>query len=102
MATGLARHALHGVGHRLSAGEVTVWTFLVRTPEVVEAGLRQMIPRALPEHRRGEHGPRLRLTGRTLNPDFVFGTTLAVADVQYKIATSDWRRRTGPSPDDCL
>jgi 5-methylcytosine-specific restriction endonuclease McrBC regulatory subunit McrC len=88
----LARHVLRKVGRSLSAGEVTIWTFLIRTPELVEAGLRQLIKRAIPEHTVVKQGLRLRPTAMTLNPDLVFGTTLAVADVKYKTATEEWKR----------
>jgi hypothetical protein len=88
----LGRHVLRGVGRSLSAGNVTVWTFLVRTPELVETGLRRLIERAIPDYGVTKRGLRLRPTAMTLNPDLVFGSTLALADVKYKLATDEWKR----------
>jgi 5-methylcytosine-specific restriction enzyme subunit McrC len=88
----LARHVLRGVGRSLSHGEVPVWTFLLRTPELVEAGIRHVIKRAIPEHTLTKRGLRLPPTTMTLNPDLVFGTKLAVADVKYKMASTEWKR----------
>jgi hypothetical protein len=60
----------------------------------VEAGLRHVFQRDLPEYTVVKQGLRLPPTTMTLNPDLVFGApaTLAVADVKYKIATDDWKR----------
>jgi hypothetical protein len=55
-------------------------------------GLRRVIQKALPEQAIGKKGLRLLPTTMTVNPDLVFGSTLAVADVKYKIATDVWKR----------
>ena len=67
-------------------GEAT-WTFLCRTPEPVEAGIRNCLSERLgsrwPISKRG-----LTLLGdfkRVLNPDLVFGNKSAVGDVKYKV-----------------
>lgn len=88
----LAKHLIDGVGRGLAVGGQAVWTFLLRTPEPVEDGLRRALADVLP----AELSPvkrRLELTGTgmTLNPDLVFGKR-AVADVKYKLAEHRWRR----------
>jgi nitrite reductase/ring-hydroxylating ferredoxin subunit len=52
----LARHLLRSVGRALSAGDVTVGTFLIRTPELVEAGLRCVVKRDILVLARAEKG----------------------------------------------
>lgn len=91
IAHALARHLLRSVGRSLCYGDVPVWTFLVRTPELVEAGIRCVLDKAISGHSLSKHRLRLSPTRMTLNPDLVFGT-LAVADVKYKIASTEWKR----------
>jgi 5-methylcytosine-specific restriction endonuclease McrBC regulatory subunit McrC len=89
----LAKHIIRGTGRGLAVGNQKVWTFLIRTPEAVEAGLRSALMLALPPSLH----PRKKSLGleganMTLNPDLVWGTHSAVADVKYKIAEDQWRR----------
>lgn len=88
----LAKHIIDGVGRGLVVGGQTVWTFLLRTPEPLEDGLRRTLVDLLPS----ELAPvkrRLELPGTnmTLNPDLIFGET-AVAEVKYKLSQRSWRR----------
>lgn len=71
----------------MDEGDEATWTFLCRTPEPVEAGIRNCLAERLgsrwPISKRG-----LTLFGdfkRVLNPDLVFGNTSAVGDVKYKV-----------------
>lgn len=91
-AVALALQVLKGAGRALSTGTVKVWTFLVRTPELVEAGIRSVLQRAIGEQAVIKRGLRLAPSTMTLNPDLVFGDGRGVADVKYKTATEDWRR----------
>jgi 5-methylcytosine-specific restriction enzyme subunit McrC len=91
-AFGLARHLLRSIGRALSGADVPVWTFLIRTPELVEAGVRQLIQRRLPNHTVVKCGLRLVPSTMTLTPDLFFGDSVAVADVKYKLATDEWKR----------
>ncbi len=88
----LARHVLNGRGRNLHAGAESVWTFLIRTPEPVEAGLRELLREALPDQRVRKAGIALGSSGLTLNPDLVFGPPSAIGDVKYKILGSHWDR----------
>lgn len=88
----LAKLLLQGLGVGLKCGDTKGRSFLLRTPELVEAGVRQVIAMALPGVR--VEGGRLMLgaTGLSLNPDLVFDRGRAVGDVKYKVLTSDWNR----------
>lgn len=69
---GLALHILRHVGRHLATGTDVAWSFLIRTPEMVERGLLSiLVDRLGPARvRKG----RLQLAGSTLNfnPDLVF------------------------------
>lgn len=73
----LAKHLIDGVGRGLAVGGQAVWTFLLRTPEQVEEGLRRALADALPSGLRPAKG-RLSLSGTrmTLNPDLVSASEL--------------------------
>lgn len=88
----LARHVLQGRGRNLHAGSHTVWTFLIRTPEAVEAGLREILRRALIDQRVRKAGLALSGSTMTLNPDLIFGLPHAVGDVKYKLLSKEWNR----------
>ena len=47
-ALALARSVLANIRRTLKHGEAVVWTFLIRTPELVEAGVRNELPRTTP------------------------------------------------------
>ena len=90
----LARHILESTGRALTQGVEPVWTFLIHTPPVVEAGLRNVLADGTFGH---VMCGKLPLVGSTLtvNPDLVWerGThVLAVGDVKYKRTTAEWRR----------
>ena len=93
-ALGWARHVLLARGRALEAGTSSVWTFLIRTPELVEAGLRHVIAAAIGPTRVPDQGRRRQLHGSrlTFTPDVVVDHGAVVADVKYKIARGDWRR----------
>ncbi|BBX66586.1 hypothetical protein MPSYJ_00470 [Mycolicibacterium psychrotolerans] len=86
----LALMILESSNIAMNGGNRALWTFLCRTPEPVEAGVRNCLSQRLgsrwPITKRG-----LTLAGdfkRVLNPDLVFGSIAAVGDVKYKV-TSD-------------
>jgi 5-methylcytosine-specific restriction endonuclease McrBC regulatory subunit McrC len=87
----LARHILGGQGRGLSVGTEASWAFLIRTPEMVERGIRELLNAHLPLRvRKG----RLGLPGSslTVNPDLVFGNDVVVGDVKYKVGQDTWVR----------
>jgi 5-methylcytosine-specific restriction enzyme subunit McrC len=88
----LARHVLTATGRTFEAGSHNAQTFLIRTPELVEDAVRQILHGGLahlvPVKKKGLQlvGSKLRLT-----PDLVFGS-IAVGDVKYKLLGNDWKR----------
>jgi 5-methylcytosine-specific restriction endonuclease McrBC regulatory subunit McrC len=89
----LARSILTGVSRDLEVGDARAWTFLLRTPEMVELGLRRLLARNLaPRWKVEKKGLQLSASSLTLNPDLVFEGGAAVGDVKYKLAASEWRR----------
>jgi hypothetical protein len=88
----LGRQVLANTGRNLSAGEADAWTFLVRTPLAVQAGLHALIHSSLPELRVRPRSIQVPGLG-TLNPDLVVGEyPLAVADIKYKADDPSWNR----------
>jgi 5-methylcytosine-specific restriction enzyme subunit McrC len=90
----LAKRVIAGQGVAPQAGTKTAWTFLVRTPELVEGGIRNLLADALSPQWHLARTPRgRRITGSTmtLNPDLVFEAGLLTGDVKYKLPT-EWDR----------
>lgn len=84
----LALMILQGSGVGMDDGSRMSWTFLCRTPESVEEGVRNCLAQRLGSRwsitKRG-----LSLAGtfkRVLHPDLVFGNVEAVGDVKYKVS----------------
>jgi 5-methylcytosine-specific restriction enzyme subunit McrC len=88
----LASHVLRNVGRSVSGGDQASWTFLVRTPELVEAGVRAILRRSLHPTAVYKRGRRLKDTNLTITPDLVFGDAVAIGDIKYKVATDGWSR----------
>ena len=91
-ATTLARHILFGIGRTLAFGKEPITTFLIRTPEMVEAGVRTLLARTLTNRRIEKRKIQLSPSTMTLNPDLVFDSGNAVGDVKYKLPGSEWGR----------
>jgi hypothetical protein len=88
----LGRSVLEGGGRSLSGGPEAAWTFLIRTPEMVEEGLRRILVDALAgSHKLTKQGLQLQGSTKTLNPDLVFDGGSAIGDVKYKLTGKDWR-----------
>jgi 5-methylcytosine-specific restriction enzyme subunit McrC len=88
----LARHILRCVGRTFAAGSETAWSFLIRTPELVEAGIRQTLIENLPHLRIGKFPAPIIGAAFGAHPDIVLGTGWAVADVKYKLNDGSWNR----------
>jgi 5-methylcytosine-specific restriction endonuclease McrBC regulatory subunit McrC len=87
----LALAILASTGLSMEAGTRRTWTFLFRTPEAVEEGLRNSLRTHLEPDWKVQKSPR-RLLGdrnRSLNPDLVFGENEAVGDVKYRLTKVD-------------
>jgi 5-methylcytosine-specific restriction enzyme subunit McrC len=93
-ATGLqlARHVLAATGRTIAVGSSPAWTFLIRTPELIEQAIRGILGRGLHDIIGvKKSGRQLKSSKLTLNPDLVFGS-LAIGDVKYSLLSSDWSR----------
>jgi hypothetical protein len=88
----LARHILRHVGRHLAAGPDAAWSFLLRTPEMVERGILGVLADRLGPARVWKG--HLQLPGSTLtfNPDQVFDGGRAIGDLKYKLSGGDWDR----------
>ena len=93
MICSLARNVLANARRTLTQGEEEVWTFLIRTPELVEAGVRNELRLRLSSSVDVRKGT-IPLGGGTMTvaPDLVFGSIDAIGDVKYKLATARWLR----------
>jgi 5-methylcytosine-specific restriction endonuclease McrBC regulatory subunit McrC len=90
----LGRHILSSTGRSLDVGTQAVWTFLFRTPLLVERGIREVLRRRFGPQNVSKRKRRLGSSSLTLNPDLTIGhpRTSAVADVKYKVSTTEWKR----------
>jgi 5-methylcytosine-specific restriction enzyme subunit McrC len=88
----LARNVLIGQGRALHAGPNSAWTFLFRTPDLIEEGIRQVLQRALPDWVVGKKGRMMRPSSLRLTPDLVVNDGFAIADIKYKLADAHWDR----------
>lgn len=91
-ATTLGRHLIQGIGRTISHGGEIATSFLIRTPEMVEKGLKELLGRQLPHRRIEKRGLRLEDSTLTLNPDLLFDSGASVGDVKYKLLGSEWPR----------
>lgn len=88
----LARQLLAASGVTVESGPSQAWTFLIRTPEIVEDAVRTILARGLHDQAPvTKTGLQLKPSKLTLNPDLVFGH-VAVGDVKYSLMSGDWRR----------
>jgi hypothetical protein len=78
-ALALARHILQGI--EIEFGRSQSQAFLIRTPEIVEAGILTLLQERLPEWDVRKHGRSISGSSMTLNPDLIFGSDVAIADV---------------------
>lgn len=88
----LAHLILDGCGISLSDGKTQGTSFLLRTPEIIEDGLRSIIAEELPNIQVKKRRQMLGDSGISINPDIVFGNGLAIADIKYKYFGRDWNR----------
>jgi 5-methylcytosine-specific restriction endonuclease McrBC regulatory subunit McrC len=82
----LSKLVLEGQGVATEVGQSPAWTFLLRTPELVEAGVRNLLQEALlPTWHLEKKGKQVVGAAITLNPDLVFEHGRLVGDVKYKV-----------------
>jgi 5-methylcytosine-specific restriction endonuclease McrBC regulatory subunit McrC len=89
----LARHVLRGTGRGISSGGEIAWAFLLRTPDLVEEGIRSILTQGLaPNCTVTKSGRQLAGSKLRLIPDLYFSPQGAVGDVKYHLSDRDWSR----------
>jgi 5-methylcytosine-specific restriction enzyme subunit McrC len=86
----LARLVLEHGGVSTKVGSCEGRAFLLRTPELIEDGLRRIMASGLEEFEVRKQRLILEGSGVSMNPDLVFESGLAVGDVKYKYLKRDW------------
>jgi len=88
-AISLAKHVIAGFARSVQLGSHSASCSLLRTPDLIEAGVRNTLKQNLVDlcvvEKRG-----IQIALYTFTPDLVFGD-IAVGDVKYKV-TGDWIR----------
>ncbi|MBU3750673.1 MAG: hypothetical protein FGM52_09505, partial [Mycobacterium sp.] len=87
---------LKSTGIEVSHGGRIAQTFLLRTPDAVEEGIRCALNEHLPKEHAVKRGGKELIAGdssgakkRRVTPDIIFGRDLAVGDVKYVITNGD-------------
>ena len=91
----LAKRIIRGQGVAPQTGEQTARMFLVRTPDLIETGIRNILVDGLAPNwklERNPHGRQIHGAPVTLNPDLVFESGALTGDVKYKLP-KEWDRR---------
>ena len=86
----LALHILRGRQRELSVGTTRAWCFLWRTPDAVEAGVREVLRAGLSQVTTVGKEPRY-YAPLNFTPDLKFGDE-AIGDVKYSLDEGKWRR----------
>jgi 5-methylcytosine-specific restriction endonuclease McrBC regulatory subunit McrC len=87
----LGRSIILGVARDLEAGQARGHCFLLRTPDLIEAGIRDLLSEHLASRVNiSKYSRAIPNTKMRLNPDLVFDH-FAVGDVKYKLG-ADWIR----------
>ena len=88
----LALLVLSGLGISVSVGRQLGTAYLVRTPELIEDGLRSILKSGLDGVSVSKRRLMLGDSGLSINPDLVFGDSRAVGDVKYRALGKDWSK----------
>lgn len=88
----LAKLVLDSGGISTALGSYRGTAFLIRTPELVEDGLRSALSEALPGEVIRKRSLSLGGSGLSINPDLVFENRSTVGDIKYRKLSRDWDR----------
>lgn len=106
----LARQLILGCGRSISFGSSSSYSFLIRTPEIIEDSLREILGRRAAELIRVKPGPvtlRLNPSYLSFTPDvvidlklnrpgqsakFIFRNLIVTGDVKYQLNQGEWNR----------
>ena len=89
----LAKLIIEATTFDISAGIGEAWTFLIRTPEAIESGIRAVLADGLsPRFTVLKYGTTLHPSTMEVQPDLRFDPIGYVGDVKYKNFRSNWPR----------
>ena len=91
----LAKQLIRAEARTLRSGVRDTWSFLIRTPDMVEAGIRNILRDGLAPAWRVKRTPGYRSavgSSVSFNPDLEFNEGVAIGDVKYKLQGADWNR----------
>lgn len=88
----LAMSLVLGSGRSLSEGNQVAKSFLMRTPMLIENGIREIISNGVKPLRISRGGRQLLPTTLRVNPDIEATTIPYTADVKYKLQSQSWVR----------
>lgn len=88
----LGKQLLRSEGRFLGHGQKSAWTFLIRTPDLVEDGLRNLLREAFGDAWKIEKKGVKPTPSVSFTPDLVINDGDIVGDVKYKLFSSDWNR----------
>jgi hypothetical protein len=87
-----AKQIMTSAGRDLSEGDVTSHSFLYKTPDLMEAGIRELLASALSPIRIEKHGRVLKPSTVAVHPDLEIGPPPFTGDVKYKLSGGTWNR----------
>lgn len=90
----LAKILLKAGGVTAHLGALSGRSFLLRTPELIEDAVRNILAKRLGDTDVRKQRRLLGGTGLSINPDLVFGSGVAVGDVKYRILRGEWVRES--------
>jgi 5-methylcytosine-specific restriction endonuclease McrBC regulatory subunit McrC len=90
----LARLLLQAGGVTSRLGALSGKSFLLRTPELIEDAVRNILAERIGGIDVRKQRRLLGSSGITINPDLVFGGGLAIGDVKYRFLSNEWRRES--------
>jgi 5-methylcytosine-specific restriction enzyme subunit McrC len=91
----LAKQLIRAEGRTLRGGARDTWSFLIKTPDIVEDGLRSILREGLAPTWtvKPKQGFMLAKGAQvSFNPDLEFDGGAAVGDVKYKLQGAEWNR----------
>lgn len=87
-----ARQILSSTGRELAAGQLDSQSFLFKTPDLIENGIRAILASALAPMHIEKKGRVLKPSTVSVNPDLEIGPPPFTGDVKYKYSTNYWNR----------
>lgn len=88
----LGQQLLRSEGRFLGRGQQSAWTFLIRTPDLIEDGLRNLLQGAFGERWKIEKRGIQPTPSVSFTPDLLINDGEIVGDVKHKLFTSNWNR----------